>query len=275
MSPLRQRTLDYMHLRGYSDATIKTYIGHLKQFAAYYNCCPSQLDLEEVQYYLLYLLKEKKYSQSSLNGAYSAIKILFEKILEKPWDYNKIPRSRRQKSLPNVLSREELSSLFEVTSNTKHKCLLMLLYSGGLRLNEVVNLKISDIDSKRMLIRVEKGKGKKDRYTLLSEKMLEELRAYYKRYRPNIYLFNGADPLGRLSVGSVQRIFTKAKKKRGIKKKVSVHTLRHCFATHLIEDGVSISKVQLLMGHTDIRTTSRYLHLSSQHLNNIAHPMDT
>jgi len=148
------------------------------------------------------------------------------------------------------------------------------MYCGGLRLKEVANLWITDIDSERMLIKVRQGKGNKDRYTLLSNKMLEQLRFYYKRYRPNQYLFNGQDALSTISVRTVQHIFSQAKKKAKITKSASAHTLRHCFATHLIEDGTPISKVQLLMGHTDIKTTSRYLHLSTRHLKNISHPMD-
>lgn len=274
MTPLRQRTLDYMQLRGYSDATIRSYIGHLKHFALYYNCCPSQLGLEAVQFYLLYLIREKNYTQSSVNGAYSAIKILFENVLDKKWDSQKIPRTKRKPTLPSVLSRQAVAKLFEVTTNTKHQSILMMLYSGGLRLSEVAHLKLTDIDSKRMLVKVNQGKGKKDRYTILSEKMLVQLRLYFKRYRPNIYLFNGSDALSPISVRTIQSVFIRARKKAGIIQPATVHTLRHCFATHLIEDGVSISKVQLLMGHTDVSTTSRYLHLSTKHLNDINHPMD-
>lgn len=274
MTPLRKKMLDYMLIRGYSDATIKSYVNHVQLFALYYKLCPSKLSIEEVQLYLVYLVREKRYSQSSVNGAYSAIKILFEKVLARKWDGNKIPRSKRAKTLPNVLSKEEVHRLFEVTTNTKHKCILMLLYSGGLRISEVVRLKIKDVDSKRMLIRVSQGKGQKDRYTLLSEKTLEQLRVYYTRYRPNNYLFNGVEPLKPIGITTIQHIFRRAKNKAGIHKKATVHTLRHCFATHLIEDGVSVTKVQLLMGHTDVRTTSRYLHLSTRHLNDITHPMD-
>ena len=242
MTPLRQKTLDYMHLVGYSAATIRSYINHIQLFSLHYKSCPSLLDLDAVRYYLLYLIKEKHYTQSSVNGAYSALKILFEKVLEKGWDANKIPRSKRLKTLPSVLSKEEVNRLFEVTTNTKHKSILMLLYSGGLRISEVVGLKISDIDSKRMLIKVNQGKGKKDRYTILSEKMLIQLRQYFVRYRPNTYLFNGAAPLRAISITTVGHIFRKARTKAGINKPATVHTLRHCFATHLIEDGVSVTK---------------------------------
>jgi len=274
MTPLREKTTDYMLLRGFADATIKSYINHIQHFALYYKSCPSQLNLEHVQLFLIHLVKEKNYTQSSVNGAYSALKILFEKVLNKGWDAKKIPRSKRIQTLPNVLNKSEVEQLFEVTTNTKHRTILMLMYSGGLRLKEVANLKIADIDSKRMLIKVEQGKGNKDRYTLLSHKMLVQLRLYYKRYLPNGYLFNGAKPLSAISVRTVQHIFVKAKQSAKIKKRVSAHTLRHCFATHLIEAGTSISKVQLLMGHTDIKTTSRYLHLSTRHLKEIRHPMD-
>lgn len=274
MTPLRKRTLNYLLLRGYADATIRTYIGHLAHFAQHYNRCPSQLDLEAIRLYLVFLVTEKKYTQSSVNGAYSALKILYEKILGKGWDTNKIPRSKRLKTLPNVLSRKEVNRLFEVTTNTKHKCILMMLYSGGLRISEVVQLKITDIDSERMLIRVRQGKGGKDRYTLLSEKMLQQLRKYYRRYEPRIYLFNGQVGSWPIAITTVRTIFQQAKAKSGVNKPASPHTLRHCFATHLIEDGVSVTKVQLLMGHTHINTTSRYLHLSTKHLNGINHPMD-
>lgn len=274
MTPLRKKTLDYMLVKGYSDATRKSYLHHLQLFALHFNSCPSLLSLDDVQLYLAYLVKEKNYTQSSVNGAYSAIKILFEKILDKGWDSKKIPRSKRRKSLPNVLSRAEVNRLFEATTNNKHKTILMLMYSGGLRLQEVARLWITDIDSERMLIKIRRGKGGKDRYTLLSHTMLIQLRLYYKRYLPNQYLFNGADALNHISSRTVQQIFIRAKKQAKITKPCSAHTLRHCFATHLIEDGTPISKVQLLMGHTDIKTTTRYLHLSTRHLKNISHPMD-
>ena len=163
MTPLRKKATDYLLFRGYADATIRSYIDHISQFAKHHKCCPSQLDLESVRLYLIYLVIEKKYTQSSVNGAYSALKILFEKILDKGWDANKIPRSRRLKTLPNILSKKEVNRLFEVTTNTKHKAILMMLYSGGLRISEVVQLKISDIDSQRMLVRIAKGKGGKDK----------------------------------------------------------------------------------------------------------------
>ena len=273
MTPLRKKTIDYLLLKGYADATIRTYIGHLANFAQYYNSCPSQLDLEAVRLFLVYLVTEKKYSQSSVSGAYSALKILYEKVLDKGWDANKIPRSKKLKTLPHVLSKKEVNRLFEVTTNSKHKSILMLLYSGGLRIGELVQLKITDIDSERMLIRIRQGKGGKDRYTLLSEKMLEQLRLYYKTYRPQIYLFNGQLGSCPIAATTIRRIFGKAKTKSGLNKPASPHTLRHCFATHLIEDGVSLTKVQLLLGHTDIRTTSRYLHLSTKHLNGSSHPL--
>ncbi len=274
MTPLRKKTTDYLLYRGYASATIRSYIDHISQFAQHHNCCPSQLDLEAVRLYLIYLVVERKYTQSSVNGAYSAIKILFEKVLNKGWDSNKIPRSRRLKTLPNVLSEQEVNRLFEVTTNTKHKSILMMLYSGGLRISELVQLKISDIDSQRMLIRVDQGKGGKDRYTLLSQKMLIQLRIYYRRYQPSDYLFNGMIASHPIGISTVSKIFNQAKTKSGLQKPASPHTLRHCFATHLIESGVSVTKVQLLLGHTDVRTTSHYLHLSTKHLHNIDHPMD-
>ncbi|MEM6319701.1 MAG: site-specific integrase [Bacteroidota bacterium] len=225
MTPLRQKMLDYLLIKGYSAHTIKSYLHHVQLFALHYNRCPSRLNLEAVQLYLAFLVKEKKYAQSSVNGAYSALKILFVHILDKGWDAKKIPRSKRSKTLPNVLSLSEVNRLFEVTTNTKHKAILMLLYSGGLRISEVPNLWITDIDSERMLIRVRQGKGAKDRYTLLSQKILVHLRLYYKRYRPNQFLFNGADSLTPISKRTVQHIFNKAKKKAQLTKPASTHTL--------------------------------------------------
>lgn len=274
MSPLRKRTFDYMRLKGYSLNTIKSYINHISRFAQHFKQCPSRLSLEEVQDYLLYLVQEKGYSQPTINGAYSALKLLFENILAIPWDAQKIPRTKKKKTLPTVLSIEEVQLLFEVTQNIKHKSILMMLYSTGLRLSELAQLKISAIDSKRMLVKVLQGKGRKDRYTILSEKMLLQLRLYYKKYRPKIYLFNGAYSTKPISIRTIQSIFHKAKQRANIKKAASVHTLRHCFATHLIESGVSIAKVQLLLGHKRVTTTSRYLHLSTKHLHIIKHPMD-
>jgi site-specific recombinase XerD len=184
-----------------------------------------------------------------------------------------IDRPREEKTLPVVLSEQEIGDLLRITENIKHKTILMLCYSAGLRLSELIQVRISDIDSKRMQIRVEQGKGKKDRYTLLSSKLLELLRIYYKQYRPKTWLFEGAEG-AQYSTRSIQSIMRESCKKAGIKKKVSVHTLRHSFATHLLENGTDLRYIQALLGHASSKTTEIYTHITTKGFDQIKSPLD-
>nr|MDA3813536.1 site-specific integrase [Candidatus Cloacimonadota bacterium] len=236
---------DQLILKRYSENTIIVYKEQIVRFFKYYSKeDPSELTDEDVKEYMLFLLKKKKISFSYQKQVISAIKFYFEKILRRETNkyYFEIPRSKERK-LPVVLSKDEVKKIINCTNNIKHKAILSTIYSAGLRLSEVVNLKIADIDSERKLIYVHGGKGKKDRTTILSVELLELLRKYFKEFKPQIWLFEGLEG-GQYSKRSVQEIFYKAKEKTNIDKKVSVHSLRHSFATHLLEQGEDLRYIQ-------------------------------
>jgi site-specific recombinase XerD len=228
----------------------------------------------EIREYLHYLIQEKKASQSGVSQAYSALKFFYETTLKRDWNGYRIPRVRKGKKLPVVLSQQEIQAIFSATRNLKHRAVLMTIYSAGLRISEVVHLKVVDLDSQRMVIRVEQGKGQKDRYTLLAQRTLDVLRDYWKEYRPQGWLFPGKPITEPLSVSAVQRVFEKALLRAGIKKPASVHTLRHSFATHLLEAGTDLFHIQRLLGHTSLKTTAIYLHLSRKDLGGVTSPLD-
>lgn len=223
--------------------------------------------------YLLYLIQTKNILLSQQNQRINAIKFYFQQVLGREKEIYNLHRPRKEHKLPSVLSEEEIILIFKQVSNIKHKALLYLIYSGGLRLSEVVNLKISDIDSKRNLILIREAKGKKDRTTLLSQTLLELLRTYYREYKPKEYLFEGQDQ-EKYSTRSVQNIFKKALFKSGIKKNATVHTLRHSFATHLLERGTDLRYIQELLGHSSSKTTEIYTHITKKGLDKIVSPLD-
>jgi integrase/recombinase XerD len=202
------------------------------------------------------------------------MKFFYEVTLGRFWNPIRIPRSKISKKLPLVLSMQEVQSLLDCVENLKHRAILTTIYSGGLRLGEAINLKPSDIDAERMTILVRQGKGNKDRYTVLGQKTLELLRLYYKTYRPGEWLFPSKDPAQPLSGSSVQKVFKKALHRVGIRKKASVHTLRHSFATHLLESGTDLYHIQRLLGHTTAKTTSLYLHITGKDLAKVKSPID-
>ena len=228
---------------------------------------------KEINKYLLQLIQSKGISLSQQNQRINAIKFYYEKVLGRKKQYYKISRPPKEKRLPSVLSPEEIQSMLDVTTNIKHKCILMTLYSGGLRRSELINLKISDIDSDRMLIRIGHSKGNKDRYTLLSTQLLSHLRAYYLEFKPKHWLFEGPGEK-QYSATSIENIFRKSHHKAGIKKKASPHTLRHSFATHLLEQGINLRYIQELLGHSSTKTTEIYTRVSSHKLSQIINPLD-
>ena len=249
-------------ISGKSENTQKTYIRYIRQISDYYYKSPSNLTSEEVKNYIYHLIKEKNVSYSYINQAYYAFKFFFEKVTNNKLVMETIPRTKfPRRRLPQVFARSEVKDLINSVSNLKHKCILLTIYSGGLRVSEASTLLITDIDSKRMLIRVDQGKGKKDRYTILSNANLKYLRAYYKAYRPKTWLFNGCTQNRPISTRTIQEVFYKARDKAGIRKNVTVHSLRHSFATHLIESGTDIHHIQKFLGHSSIKTTTIYLHL--------------
>lgn len=263
-----------LELKNYSPRTRSCYLGSMKSFVLYFGRWPDTMGEDEIRQYLHYLMKDKKASQSAINQTYSALKFFYQTTLQREWNALKIPRIKTSKKLPVVLSKQEVWSIFSATANLKYRALLMTIYSGGLRISEAAHLKVSDIDSKRMMIRIRQGKGMKDRYTLLGRRSLDILRLYWRAYRPGDWLFPGRSSQTPISVTSIQKMFRKALEKAGIKKEATVHTLRHSFATHLLEAGNDLYHIQRLLGHTTAKTTSVYLHVTRKDLARIVSPID-
>ena len=274
MREWRERMMVDLQLSGAKPSTQKNYLREVDNLVKYFNRLPEELGEAELKEYMLYLMQERKLSEGTFRFYVAALKYLYRTTLKRQWVVEKIPHPKREKKLPIVLDLSEVESLFAVTTNLKHKAILMLTYSSGLRVSESARLKITDIDSKRMTVRIRQGKGGKDRYSILSETTLELLRQYWRRYHPTEWLFEGAKDKGRLSMSSIQQLFQKAKKRAGITKPASVHTLRHSFATHLIEAGTSLHHVQLLLGHRSPTTTTVYLHVSRLNLSRVTSPLD-
>jgi site-specific recombinase XerD len=258
----------------YSESTIRNYCSALREFIHYYGDRQvGMLTQSDIEKFLLYITEERNVSTSYHNISICAIKFYYEKILERAEVTFRISRPRREKLLPEVLSEDEVTRILMSAGNLKHRCILMTLYSGGLRLSEVVALKIADIDSRRMMIFIKGAKGKKDRYTLLSRRLLGWLREYYKDERPVVWLFEGTAG-GQYSMRSVQNIMRDAVKKSGIKKHATVHTLRHSFATHMLESGTDLRYIQNLLGHNSTKTTEIYTHITSKGMEQLVSPFD-
>jgi integrase/recombinase XerD len=275
MSKLRQQMLADLQLKGITPRTQKTYLREVGNFAKYFKKSPAELGENEVKEYLLYLIKEKKVSEGTLRFYYSGLKFLYKTTLKRKWVVDKIRCPKTKRKLPVALDLSEVQALFSVTENLKHKAILMITYSSGLRASEAAHLKISDIDSKRMMVRIRQGKGGKDRYSILSHAALKCLRHYWKKYRSTDWLFEGLNKDDHISIRSIQELFYDAKKRAGITKPASVHTLRHSFATHLLESGTNLHHIQLLLGHRSPHTTTVYLHVSRLNLAQVISPLDT
>jgi len=263
-----------LKLRGYSQKTIKSYMSHARLFLGYCGKNANQLVKEDINCYLLYLLEQKGNAHSFVNQAVSSIKFLFGKVLMEDDLTLDIVRPKKEKKLPEVLSQNEVRHILDNVTNFKHKAILFLIYSSGLRVGEVVRLKLKDIDSDRMLIHVVQGKGRKDRYTVIAEVALGVLREYVQKFRPVEWLFQGEEVGRHITERTVQRVFENAKEKSGIQKKVSVHSLRHSFATHLLEGGIDLRYIQELLGHQSSKTTEIYTHVTEKGIKNIASPLD-
>jgi len=233
-----------------------------------------EISQDQVKSYLHYMLKEKQCSVSTINQLIGSWRIFQLDVLGNNWEEIQIKRSKREKRLPVVLSRQEVCKMLEVTKNLKHRSLLSLAYSTGMRRQEILQLKPEDIDSKRNVIRIIHGKGNKSREVLLSPNLLELLRSYYRRYRPHKYLFEGMCPGTPYSAASVSNIVKRAAEMAGVKKSIAIHTLRHTFATHLLEQGVSLKLIQSFMGHSSMKTTSIYLHVAHVDTSNIETSLD-
>lgn len=276
MTELRQKMIRAMELQNLSYHTQRSYLASVTGLARFYKESPDKMTKEKIEDYLLYLKLEKGNAPNSCSSVLTGLRFFYKNVTEKeiPVTYS-VRRTPRK--LPEVLTMEEIWNIICATNNLKHQMILMTTYSAGLRASEVIKLKPEHIDSKRMLIKVEEGKGKKDRYTLLSKKLLIELKFYYKKYRPKTYLFPSSFKKNKdqpLSYESIRSVYEKARKKAGVKKGAGLHTLRHSFATHLLEAGYDIRKIQVLMGHARLTTTMIYLHVSSETLSKIPSPLD-
>jgi integrase/recombinase XerD len=274
MGKLREQMQQEMELKGYSSKTIRAYLGHLARYTRFIGRSPVEVGESEAKRYLYHLIHDQKRTRSYVNQAYSGLKLFYQKVAQKPFVMSKIPRVKAAKTLPVVLSKEEVGALLDAVENLKHKAILTVLYSAGLRLSEACQLKVSDIDSHQMRIRVRQGKGAKDRYTLLAQNTLDLLRIYWQQYRPHDWLFPGQMPGQALSARSVQKVLETVLAKAGITKPATIHTLRHSFATHLLEAGVDVYHIQKLLGHTSVKTTTIYLHVSNRDLSRIISPLD-
>jgi integrase/recombinase XerD len=273
MGALRDRMIRELQLRRFAPLTQKHYLGVVTRLAKHYGIAPDQLSAEQVQDYLVYLLAERRLQWNSVNVVASALKFFYRQVVKRPDIAVAIPPRRHARHLPEVLSAEELLRLFAAAVQPKERALLMTTYAGGLRVSEVIRLQVSDIDSQRHMIRVSRGKGDKDRYTLLSQRLLEELRAYWPIERPRLWLFPGraGQPLNH---NTAREMFNRAKAQAGITKRGSIHILRHSFATHLLEAGVDLRTIQVLLGHTSILTTTIYLHLTRKTRDATRSPLD-
>ncbi len=271
---IEQMRMD-MVVRDYSPKTIKTYLWHLAGFSSYFKHVVSDLDGNDIRKYLYHLKTEKQYGTSNLRQAYSAIRYLYRNYFEMPIGLKDLRGPRPSQRLPVVLTREEIQRIFDATRNEKHRLVLIVTYSGGLRVSEATRLRVEDVDSQRMQIRVVQGKGRKDRYTLLSEGVLKRLRDYWTRYRPRVWLFPSRTHADKpLCTTTIQRVFQVSCKRAGIKKAATMHTLRHSFATHLLDNGVNLFTIQRLLGHRYIQSTLIYLHLQQNYTKQIKSPID-
>jgi integrase/recombinase XerD len=235
---------------------------------------PRDAAAEVIRSFLSYLLDDCGYKSSSINQVINALRFMYVELYKRPMVLGDVPRPRHEKPLPVILSEEDVRRIFACTQNLKHRCLLMMTYSAGLRVGEVVRLRSEDIDTDRMLIHIRAGKGKKDRYTMLAESMVSTYQEYLRRYVPREYLFEGEGGRRPYSIRSAEEVFLQAVKRAGIEKDVSIHSLRHAFATHLLEQGVDLRYIQELLGHASSRTTEIYTHVSRRDLGRIRSPMD-
>jgi len=275
-SPLREKFMRQMVLQGLSPKTQEAYLHAIVELVRYHRRSPDQLDNDEIQEFLAWLIKTQKRAWSTVNVYFSALRYFYRGIL--CWDQTRfrIPPRGRSRRRPMLLSHSEVGRLIQAAANSKHRALLMTAYGAGLRVSELVRLKPHHIESSpdRMMIRVEQGKGRKDRYTVLFGWVLEALRAYWREFRPTLWLFPGEDPRRHLHVATAQHVYYHARDAVGITRGRGIHTLRHCFASHLLEAGTDIYMVKRLLGHAAISTTVGYLHVTTVHSRPLRSPLD-
>src|SRR3984885_5675063 len=274
MTPLRQRMLDDLRIRNYSPSTVRAYIRSIADFAEHFKKSPEKLGPEEIRSYQLFLLNEKRVTLSSYIQAICALRFFYQNTLRRRIDIDQIPLPRYEKKLPVILSKAEVKTLLEAPRNLKHRAILATMYGAGLRVSEVTKLKVSDLDRERRVIWVRGGKGHKDRQVMLAEPLREVLAAYWRWKRPAEWLFPGERPGAHLSRETVFRNCRAAAQAAGIAKPVHPHSLRHAFATHLLDEGVNLLVIQALLGHAHLKTTARYLHLSDTAIRSTKSPLE-
>lgn len=274
MVQLRERMVEAMQIRGYSPVTIETYVRCVRNLCEHYQKPPGRITLDEINRFQHHLTAKRKLAYSFFNQHVVAIRFFVREVLKKDWDVRRIPYQKKAKKLPEVLSIDEVRRLLEAATSLRDRAMVTTAYAAGLRLGEVRRLRVRDIDSQRMVIRVEQGKGKKDRYVMLSKMLLELLREYFKAHHPTGWLFAHPRTDTPYSDGVFQGAFHRARRAAGIKKKVTFHSLRHSFATHLLEAGTDIRRIQVLLGHRSVATTQVYTHIASNFLNTTPSPLD-
>lgn len=263
-----------MELKGFAKSTQRTYLAHIQRYQDFYGKPPACTSYDEVRTFLHHAITVRKLSSQYVNSAYSAIKFYFQSVLYREWNMLYVPRVKKKSSLPTMLTSQEVRQIIDATSNLKHKAILSTIYSAGLRISEAAHLQVSDIHSSNMRIFIRDAKGNKDRYSILSTNNLLLLRQYWKAYRPNHWLFPGIPDTKSIAVRTIQSVFHNALHTADIAKEVSVHTLRHCFATHLLNHGADLLQIKELLGHADIQTTSIYLHLTHAQVLGLKSPLD-
>lgn len=275
MTKLRQRMLEELQRRNYSPSTARQYLRQVAAFAEHFHRSPDRLGAEQIRDYQLFLIHEKKLAWSTYNQIVCALRFFYIKVLKRTFLLSDIPFTRKQQKLPSILSQQEVAQLLIAPNHLKTRALLMLIYSAGLRRSEAAHLLVSDVDSERMTITIRQGKWQKDRVVMLSPVLLQTLQQYWRYEHPKVWLFPGATPGQPISGNDVFGVFKNALRRAGITKPVSPHSLRHSFATHMLEAGVDLRTIQALLGHRSLKTTARYLHVSPQQLRATASPLDS
>ena len=268
MGQLHDRMEEDLRLKGYSPST-------RRKFAAHYRRSPQELGEEEIRRFLLHQVQVDQLCYDSYRQVFAALKFLYTVTLGRPWDVERLPFPRyRQRPLPNVPHADDLTALFSALRSLKYRALLMTCYAAGLRISETCQLRVEDVDSRRMVLRVRQGKGAKQRYTVLSPRLLEMLRCYWRVEKPRDWLFPGATAAGHICADTVRQVFRRARDEAGLHRRLTPHSLRHAFATHLLDAGTDLVLIQALLGHRSIKTTSRYTHVSLRRIQTIVSPLE-
>lgn len=275
MSALREAVLLQMRLRGFAAKTVEAYLHALEQLWAFHRRPLERLSCEEVQRFLDEVITVRKLAWATVNVYFSAYRFLYEQVLKRPAHEFSIPPRGRSGTRPGVLSRQEVQRLIEAPRNLKHRALLAMTYGSGLRVSEVVRVRIADVDRGRMMLRVEQAKGHRDRYTILSARALALLEELWRRHRPPEFFFTNRDRHQPVCAGTAQAVYYAALRTSGVRRVGGIHVLRHCFATHLMEAGVDIYTIKRWMGHTALVTTGRYMHVTAEHLAKVKSPLDS